>query len=205
MADQPQPPSQELLQEKLAAFDNVPLFMKSLPEDGDDVALQALQELVYEGTPDENAQNFKEQGNDYFKGKRYREALGFYTQGLDAQPTDTKLRESLLCNRAACNLELQNYGKVLKDCSDAIKLNPKASKAYFRSATALLKLERLEEALDCLDVLRTFFEDDAGVTALRERVTKAIEAKERKEKEVQARLKKAQEEKRKMDNAFQVS
>ena len=46
----PQPPS---IDEKLAEFDNVPLFMKSLPDDGtDDAALSALQSLVYDGTPD---------------------------------------------------------------------------------------------------------------------------------------------------------
>jgi len=55
----------------------------------------------------EIATNFKEQGNEYFKGKRYREAAGFYTQGIDAKPTDKVLLEALLCNRAACNLELR--------------------------------------------------------------------------------------------------
>ncbi len=41
------------LEEKLAAFDNVPLFMKALPEDGsEDVAILALQALAHEGTPD---------------------------------------------------------------------------------------------------------------------------------------------------------
>ena len=55
----------------------------------------------------EIAQNFKEQGNEYFRGKRYREALGFYTQGVDAKPDDAQLREALLLNRAACNLELR--------------------------------------------------------------------------------------------------
>ena len=41
------------IEEKLAAFDNVPLFMKSLPDDAaDDVAISALQSLAYEGTPD---------------------------------------------------------------------------------------------------------------------------------------------------------
>lgn len=55
----------------------------------------------------EVAQNFKEQGNEYYLGKRYREAIGFYTQGLDAKPTEQNLIEALLCNRAACNLELR--------------------------------------------------------------------------------------------------
>jgi hypothetical protein len=55
----------------------------------------------------EVAQNFKEQGNEYFRGKMYREALGFYTQGVDAKPDDVQLKEALLLNRAACNLELR--------------------------------------------------------------------------------------------------
>jgi hypothetical protein len=46
----PQPLS---LEGKLAAFDSVPLFMKSLPdEDADDSVVAALQSLVHEGTPD---------------------------------------------------------------------------------------------------------------------------------------------------------
>jgi len=94
----------------LSAFESTPLFMKSLPEDDNqDSVLSALQSLIYEGTPDEIAHNFKEQGNDYFKGKRFREALGFYTQGLDAKPTDPVILEAILCNRAACNLELGEY------------------------------------------------------------------------------------------------
>lgn len=61
---------------------------------------------------EEVAQTFKEQGNEYFKGKRYREALGFYKQGIDALPTDPVLLEALLCNRAACNLELRESGDL---------------------------------------------------------------------------------------------
>ena len=64
----------------------------------------------------EVAQNFKEQGNDYYKGKRYREALGFYTQGIDAKPTDEKILEVLLANRAACNSVLGGHFKVAFEC-----------------------------------------------------------------------------------------
>ncbi|CDO68732.1 hypothetical protein BN946_scf184652.g59 [Trametes cinnabarina] len=175
-----QGPQQIPIEEKLAAFDSVPLFMKSLPEEAtDDAAISALQSLAYEGTPDEVAQNFKEQGNDYFKGKRYREARDFYTQGIDAKPEDKSILEALLCNRAACNLELrrsrrasrdrstaylvifpENYGSVLRDCSKAIGVNPKSSKAYYRSALALIALERYDEALDCCDRCLQFDKDN---------------------------------------------
>jgi hypothetical protein len=63
-------------------------------------------------TKEEIASNFKAQGNDYFKEKRYRQALDFYTQPIDAKPTDAVLKESLFLNRAACNLELSEWRDI---------------------------------------------------------------------------------------------
>ncbi|KAG6850155.1 hypothetical protein H0H93_000282 [Arthromyces matolae] len=191
------------LEATLAAFDNIPLFMKSLPtDDTEDSSLAALQSLVHDGTPDEVAQNFKEQGNEYFQGKRYREALGFYTQGLDATPTDIVLREALLCNRAACNLELKNYGSVLRDCSAALTLNETSSKAFYRSALALLALDRAEEALDCCDRCLAFDPENKGVGQVRERAGKAKTLRDQRKKAKAERLHKEAEAKRQLDNAF---
>ncbi|KAG6813462.1 hypothetical protein H0H92_010796 [Tricholoma furcatifolium] len=199
----PQVAPKKDLDAAMAALDSLPLFMKSLPtEDSEDSSLAALQSLIYEGTPDEVAQNFKEQGNEYFKGKRYREALGFYTQGVDAKPTDNALKEALLCNRAACNLELQNYGSVLRDCSAALTLNAQSSKAFYRSASALLALDRVEEALDCCDRCLAFDPVNKGVLQLRERATKAKAVKDKRKVEKAERLRKEQEAKRLMDIAF---
>jgi len=150
----------------------------------------------------EVAQNFKEQGNEYFKGKRTREALGFHTQGVDAKPTDKTLLEALLCNRAACNLELYNYGSVLRDCSKALSLNPRSSKAFYRSALALMALERVEEALDCCSRCLNFDPDNKGVLALRDRVVKVKSEKERKEEEKKERLRKEEAAKLQMKIAF---
>ncbi|KAG5645754.1 hypothetical protein DXG03_005291 [Asterophora parasitica] len=199
----PQPVSKAALEAKLAEFDNIPLFMKSLPtDDTEDVALAALQSLAHDGTPDEVAGNFKEQGNEYFKGKRYREALGFYTQGVDAKPDDPVLHEALLCNRAACNLELKNFGSVLRDCSKALTLNPKSSKAFYRSASALVALDRVEEALDCCDRCLAFDVENKGVLQLRERAVKVKAEKDRREREKAERLRKEQEAQRRLDIAF---
>lgn len=189
---------------KMAAVENLPLFMKSLPTDStDDVAVQALQSLAHEGTPDEIAQNFKEQGNDYFKGKRYREAMGFYTQGIDAKPTDNALLEGLLCNRAACNLELQNYGSVLRDCSRVLNINPESSKAYYRSAVALLCLDRSEEALDCCDRCLSFDTHNQGVKSVRDRAAKAKAETDRKQREKEDRLRKERDEERALQAALE--
>ena len=49
----PRPRPAEDVDEALAAFESVPLFMKSVPEDDTkDPTLSALQSLIYEGTPD---------------------------------------------------------------------------------------------------------------------------------------------------------
>ncbi|KAF9224298.1 40S ribosomal protein S7 [Gyrodon lividus] len=190
-------------EETLASLNNLPLFMKSLPSgESDDVALQALQSLVYDGTPNEIAQNFKEQGNEYFKGKRHREAIGFYTQGLDVNPTDIALQEALYCNRAACNLELKNYGTVLRDCSKALELNAKSSKAFYRSTMALLALDRLEEALDCCDRCLIFDPQNQSVKALRLCAERAKNEKDQKMRKKEERLQRAQEEKRLLQIAF---
>jgi len=195
----PQPPD---LEDKLAAFNSIPLFMKSLPEDDtENATIAALQSLVHDGTPDEIAQNFKDQGNDYFKGRRYREALGFYTQGIDAKPTDPTMQEALLCNRAACNLELRNYGSVLRDCSKALTVNMKASKAYYRSGLALLSLDRVDEAIDCCDRCAEFDSDNESIKALREKARKKKEEKEKKEREKQERTRKEKEEQRRLKAA----
>ncbi|KAL9936076.1 hypothetical protein V8E36_004918 [Tilletia maclaganii] len=189
-------------------LDNTPLFMREMPsnqdgESAENARLDALQSLAFDGTPDEVAENFKGQGNEYFKGKRYKDAVTFYTKALDAYPTDPKLLESIYLNRAACNLELKNYGKVLRDTSAALKLNPKSSKAFYRAARALLALRRPKEALDCClhagdDVVQV----DPGFKALAERARKETEVEEKKEREKVEKERRKVEEERALKVAF---
>ncbi|KAJ3990335.1 40S ribosomal protein S7 [Lentinula detonsa] len=200
----PQPLTSNDLQAKLDSFDSVPLFMRSLPDEdpAENTSLAALQSLVHEGTPDEIAENFKEQGNDYFKGKRYRDAVGFYTQAIDAKPDNPSLLEALLCNRAACNLELKNYGSVLRDCSKVLSQNTKSSKAYYRSALALIALERLGEAIDCCARCLDSDKDNKGIQGVLERATKLKTAKDKKESERREELRQEHLAKVKLNDAF---
>ncbi|TPX18911.1 uncharacterized protein E0L32_011389 [Thyridium curvatum] len=62
-----------------AELNKSPLFMTEL-EDNDDVA--ALQALAYEGTPLENASDFKERGNECFREKKWSDAREFYDKGV---------------------------------------------------------------------------------------------------------------------------
>ncbi|KAJ1852802.1 HSP70/90 co-chaperone [Coemansia sp. RSA 2703] len=130
---------------------STPLFMTDLDDAGEDnPAVEALKTLAYDEPPEEMAQNLKTEGNDQFKLRNYREAVKFYTRALEYDGHENRaLKVSLLTNRAAANLELQNYGRVLEDCAEALRREPNTPKALFRSARACLALEKFDEAREC--------------------------------------------------------
>ncbi|KAL6720284.1 HSP70/90 co-chaperone [Lecanora helva] len=154
-------------------MNRTPLFMTTLEDAGEEhdqnVELEAIRALQYEGTPAEIAQGFKEQGNEMTKLKRWKDGKEFYNKAisvisqnnanrLQSPPTNANdeaevrkehdLNETCHLNRALCNLELKNYRSTILDCAVALRLNPKNVKAYYRSASALLALDRLREAGD---------------------------------------------------------
>lgn len=182
-------------QEILADLNSSPLFMTELEENDD---LAAIQALAYEGTPLENASDFKERGNEAFREKRWVDSREFYSRGIailrevaksrekaqkgteveakgkekeegrdkveakaenpEATPSEPPSEEELVkegavleqlyANRAASQLSLKNYRLCVADCGAVLRLNPRNSKALFRSAKALLAVGRLAEADD---------------------------------------------------------
>ena len=71
-----------------------------------------MQELKYspdENSPDELANNYKEDGNFNFKCKKYRFATASYTEGLNARSEDLLINTVLYTNRAAAQYRIGNY------------------------------------------------------------------------------------------------
>lgn len=83
VVEAPQLPPQTSADELLADLNKIPLFMTEL-EDGPDANpdLEALKALAYEGTRADVAENFKTQGNDCVKAKRWADAREFYGKAL---------------------------------------------------------------------------------------------------------------------------
>ena len=108
------------------------MFISCRRLDGENIELEAIRALQYEGTPAENAQSFKEQGNELVKAKRWKDGKEFYTKGiavLSRNPQDLQeagkipsadaergkekeLEEVCYVNRALCNLELSRWFRV---------------------------------------------------------------------------------------------
>ncbi|KAI1352913.1 TPR-like protein [Xylaria sp. FL0043] len=65
--------------EVVAELKRTPFFMTELEENDETEAFKAL---AYEGTPLENSLEFKEQGNECFKARRWADAKEFYTKGI---------------------------------------------------------------------------------------------------------------------------
>lgn len=122
--------------ELLKEMNRMPLFMTTLDEtDGDggeNVALEALKAMAYEGTRAEIAENFRQQGNECARAKQWNDAREFYNKAIaalkgpqsnpdpDAQGPDVieveldeeeearkekVIEEACYVNRALCNLE----------------------------------------------------------------------------------------------------
>ncbi|KCV70354.1 hypothetical protein H696_02681 [Fonticula alba] len=113
-------------------------------------ALDALQALLYEGTPEEVANNFKDRGNEAFRAgsAKYATALEFYTKALETEGVPAAVASICLTNRAAVHLEMTNYGRAKKDCLEALRHDPSNVRAYFRLARAHNRLNQFTEALE---------------------------------------------------------
>ena len=103
----------------------------------------------------EEATSLKAEGNRLFAEKRWADATVKYSEALvkleaagDAAGPDGKtLRVSLLSNRAACHLAVENFSECLEDCNAVLKLDLSHQKALFRRAQALDGLGRPRDAL----------------------------------------------------------
>ena len=141
------PPSMERaritdVDELLKEMNRIPLFMTSLDETdgsgGENVQLEALKALAYEGTRAEIAQNFREQGTELIRTqKKYFDAREFYSKAITAlrspppepdpeqgpsvieiddeaeEKKEREIEEVCLVNRALCNLEMSSSAPIL--------------------------------------------------------------------------------------------
>ncbi|GME84452.1 unnamed protein product [Ambrosiozyma monospora] len=189
-------------EEVLEELNRLPLFMTELDEtDGDggsNMQVEALKALAYEGEPHEVATNFKNQGNDCYKAKQYKDAIEFYTKGLDVCCGKDDINAALYLNRCACNLELKNYRRCINDAKECLKIQPKNIKALFRSAKAFFAVERYDEAEQILLFAKGLDEKNAAVNAL----IKTIEDKKRKIREREERKRKEEEERQRVQETL---
>ncbi|KAL7719365.1 Cyclophilin seven suppressor [Entamoeba marina] len=99
---------------------------------------------------------------------QYKDALIFYTDGIQAKPEDQNLLATLYSNRAACQMKLENFGKAYDDCSQSLRCVPNNIKCYYRMASSKLRTHKYNEALVCIDLGLNIDSNNADFLKLRE-------------------------------------
>lgn len=98
------------------------------------------------GVEVEEAQNYKEQGNEAFKNNDMDLAIKLYTKAINLSPQETRELAIYYKNRAAAYLKQEKFEEALSDCDKSLKIVPSDPKALFRRSQALENLQRYEEA-----------------------------------------------------------
>eukprot|EP01041_Mallomonas_annulata_P007390 gene7390-15087_t len=94
----------------------------------------------------EKLDTLRNEGNRLFKALQYSDATFLYTQALDISPQNA----ILFSNRSACYLSQGLYINAEHDANNAIKLDSKMVKGWFRLASALFHQDRFEDALKAI-------------------------------------------------------
>lgn len=91
-----------------------------------------------------SAEEFKQQGNDAFRQKNFKEAIEYFTKAIQASETPSHV---LYSNRSACYTSLHEYIDALKDAEECVKINPTWAKGYNRVGAAEFGLGQYEESI----------------------------------------------------------
>jgi len=88
-------------------------------------------------------QELKQKGNNCIKQKNYTQAVEFYTNALDADPSS----HAVYSNRSLAYSNLGDFVRALQDATKCLDLAPMFARGYLRKAVALSGLTKYEEAM----------------------------------------------------------
>lgn len=92
----------------------------------------------------QQADRLKNQGNDFIKQEKYKDALEAYNAAIQIDSNNA----IYYCNRAAAHNKLNNNEQALNDCFRSIEIDPNYARAYSRLGSIYLSLSKTREALD---------------------------------------------------------
>ncbi|PPR05835.1 hypothetical protein CVT26_010115 [Gymnopilus dilepis] len=100
---------------------------------GGDVTEEAKQEAL----------RLKAEANKAFTSHDFKNAARLYSEAIEHNPNDA----TLWCNRAYARMKLEEYGYALADANQAITLDSKYVKAYYRRATCYMQIMKPQQAV----------------------------------------------------------
>ncbi|WOH03023.1 hypothetical protein DCAR_0522414 [Daucus carota subsp. sativus] len=89
-----------------------------------------------------DAEELKRLGNESYKQGNFTEALSYYDKAISISPGNAAYR----CNRAAALMGLKRLGRAVRECEEAIRLDPGYWRAHHRLGSLYLSLGQVELA-----------------------------------------------------------
>ncbi|KAJ3043774.1 TOM (translocase of outer membrane) complex component [Rhizophlyctis rosea] len=125
----------------------------------------------------ELAKTVKDAGNKYYSSKKFDEAIALYTQAITLHP-----HAVYYSNRAACYANMNQYDKVIEDCTEALRRDKNWGRALNRRAQAYEHEGEYSKALNDYTAFCVLeeFKNEAAITAT-DRVLKIIGKKKAEE------------------------
>nr|XP_016443778.1 PREDICTED: TPR repeat-containing thioredoxin TTL1-like [Nicotiana tabacum] len=106
-------------------------------------AANAVKEKTYSQFAS-NPEELKRVGNVNYKKGNFAEALNYYDKAIAISPGNSAYH----CNRAAALMGLKRVAEAVKECEEAIRLDPSYFRAHQRLGSLLLSLGQVENARD---------------------------------------------------------
>ncbi|WVZ72798.1 hypothetical protein U9M48_021204 [Paspalum notatum var. saurae] len=114
----------------------------TLPATADDGAL--LRRALSAADPEE----VKRAGNEQYRKGFFEDALRLYDRALALCPDNAACRG----NRAAALIGLRRLGEAVKECQEALRIDPTYARAHHRLASLHIRLGHIEDALKHLSL-----------------------------------------------------
>lgn len=140
------------------------------------------------------AEMLKNEGNKFVKDENYTEALGKYSKALEnlkghvGAEVDS-LSLGLLNNSALCHLKGKAYKEAVKSSEEALKVDPKSFKAYYRRGQAKAEMGNFGEAVSDVRRASELSPTDKAIASELKRLREVLKDKGIKEEETPLEVK----------------
>ncbi|KAE9590594.1 putative 43kDa postsynaptic protein [Lupinus albus] len=101
-----------------------------------------VNEMVKRGVQSLDPEELKRVGNEHYKRGHFLEALSLYDKAIALSPGSAAYRS----NRAAALTGLGRLVEAVRECEEAVSLNPNYGRALYRLATLFIRLGQVENA-----------------------------------------------------------
>ncbi|KAK7324536.1 hypothetical protein VNO77_28171 [Canavalia gladiata] len=101
-----------------------------------------VNEAVKRGVQSVDPEELKRAGNEHYKRGHFADALNFYDRAIAMSPASAAYRS----NRAAALTGLGRLGEAVRECEEAVRLDPNYGRAHQRLASLFVRLGQVENA-----------------------------------------------------------